>query len=242
MSIINRIPRAYSSASGDPYSVLLLHCDGSDGSTTFLDESTGGSTHTMTANVNAQVDTSFKQFGTGSLIGDRTQDTKLSTPYSADFYPGAGDYTIDCWVRITGMDTAGFGICGNLAGSPSNSSGFCLSILGGSTFTAFAFIGSGAGGGAVAQSTETISYDTLTHIALVITSGYAKVAVGGVFSGTSLPATFVNNALDFVVGDVYGANSNYNWEFNGHIDELRVSKGIARWTTNFTPPTSPYTE
>jgi hypothetical protein len=30
--------------------------------------------------------------------------------------------------------------------------------------------------------------------------------------------------------------------FNGYIDELRISKGIARWTANFTPPAAPYTE
>ena len=29
--------------------------------------------------------------------------------------------------------------------------------------------------------------------------------------------------------------------FNGYIDELRISKGIARWAADFTPPTSEYT-
>ena len=33
-----------------------------------------------------------------------------------------------------------------------------------------------------------------------------------------------------------GAYSN-----NGYIDEFRISKGIARWTSNFTPPTEAYT-
>jgi hypothetical protein len=33
-------------------------------------------------------------------------------------------------------------------------------------------------------------------------------------------------------------NVDYSW--GGWLDEIRVSKGIARWTANFTPPASPY--
>jgi hypothetical protein len=240
MSIINRIPRSTSTASATA-SVLLLHCDGSDASTTFLDESAGGSTHTMTANNNAQVDTAFKQFGTGSFIGDVTNDTMISTPNSSDFFPGVGDYTIDCWVRRNTYDTVGFGICGTLEGSPLNASGFGFAIAKSNNLPFF-YVGSGGGGSQVTVTTTTVLINVWTHLAFVVSGGMGSIAVNGVFSGTPGAATFVDNALPFVIGEIYSANSNDAWMMGGHIDEFRVSKGIARWTTNFTPPIAPYTE
>ena len=53
--------------------VLLLHCNGADESTAFID--TSNSAHTITANGNAQVDTSEKKFGSGSLLLDGSNDS-----------------------------------------------------------------------------------------------------------------------------------------------------------------------
>ena len=52
---------------GDPYFAnvsLLLHCDGSDASTTFTDSSSNG--HTVTASNDAQIDTAQSKFGGAS--------------------------------------------------------------------------------------------------------------------------------------------------------------------------------
>lgn len=87
----------------DANTQLLLHCNGTDTSTSFPDS--GNTGHTVTANGNAQVDTSFKQFGTGSLLLDGTGDY-LSIPDSEDWNMGDGTFTIDFWVRFNALPTS----------------------------------------------------------------------------------------------------------------------------------------
>ena len=81
----------------------MLHCDGTDASTTFTDSST--TPHTVTANGNAQVDTSQSQFGGASGLFDGTGDY-LSIPETTDFDFGTGDFTIDFWLRFNTGSTS----------------------------------------------------------------------------------------------------------------------------------------
>src|SRR3990167_4126243 len=79
---------------------LLLHCDGTDASTTFTDS--GNTVHTVTANNSAQIDTAQKKFGTASgLFASATSDN-LSVPDHADWDFGTSDFTIDFWFRFNG--------------------------------------------------------------------------------------------------------------------------------------------
>lgn len=79
--------------------VLLLHCDGTNGSTTFTDSSS--SAKTVTAVGNAQISTASPKFGTGALLLDGTGDY-LSIPADADFDFGTGDFTIEFAVNFQG--------------------------------------------------------------------------------------------------------------------------------------------
>jgi len=84
----------------DENTKLLLHCNGVDESTTFTDES--DSAHTVTAHETAQVDTTNKKWGTGSLQLDGNSDY-LSIPDSADWDlvgSNADNWTVDFWVKF----------------------------------------------------------------------------------------------------------------------------------------------
>ena len=82
----------------DSNTKLLLHCNGSDESTTFTDSSDSG--HTVTAGGDAQVDTAQKKFGTGSVLFDGTSDY-LSVANSSEFdLDDTESWTIDYWVRL----------------------------------------------------------------------------------------------------------------------------------------------
>jgi hypothetical protein len=77
---------------------LLLHCDGVDASTVFTDN--GPSSHAVTANGDAQIDTTQSKFGGTSGVFDGNAD-ELSIPTSVDFdfVGGAGNYTFTAWVK-----------------------------------------------------------------------------------------------------------------------------------------------
>jgi len=91
----------YYSPDSDTNTVLLLHCNGSDESTTFTDSSP--SSHTMNANGNVKLDTSVKKWGTASLEADGTGDY-LTSSDSADWDicgSNADSWTIDFWIKFT---------------------------------------------------------------------------------------------------------------------------------------------
>jgi hypothetical protein len=76
-----------------------------------------------------------------------------------------------------------------------------------------------------------------------VDNGSARAFVDGTQVGTT--ETFTAPVFT-VVGVGVGANGNQfnisSQSFNGYIDELRITKGIARYTANFTPPTAPFAD
>ena len=80
---------------------LLLHCDGSDESTTITDSSPT-TAHTMTAVGNAKLDTAIKKFGTASLQLDGTGDW-VTAPDDADFVLSGGTWTWEGWVYLNNL-------------------------------------------------------------------------------------------------------------------------------------------
>jgi len=208
----------------DSYTKLLLHCDGVDESTSFPDDSS--SAHSPVAQADAQVDTAQQKFGTGSALLDGTGDY-IKVPDSADWDFGTGDFTIDCWVRFA--DTATGTICARISTnyfywSREGSSSWRFRDYGGSIDFSRSF-------------SNTI--DTWYHVAIVREGSNFKMYLNGVQQG----ATYTSSAsmLDRTASlDIGHMTENAGYALNGHIDEFRVSKGIARWTSNFTPPTSPY--
>jgi hypothetical protein len=79
------------------------------------------------------------------------------------------------------------------------------------------------------------------HVAVVRQSGATKIYINGVSSGTPTDtgAALINGAVPLHIGAAFetGVNS-----FNGYIDDLRITKGIARYTANFTPPSSAFVD
>jgi len=220
----------------DSYTKVLLHMDGADASTTFTDES-GKS---WTATNQAQIDTAQSKFGGASGLFDGTTDY-IGTSNNADFDFGSGDFTIDFWVRRNGNQS---NYAGLIAGSEKSTlTGWCVVWSSSSeTINKILFASKASGSWAInLQSTGTISDATWTHVAIVRYGNTLKLY----FDGTQTGSTFNCTGLSFnSSGNGCKIAANYvpdpDAYHNGWIDEVRISKGIARWTANFTPPTAAY--
>lgn len=99
------IADAFGIAGPDTATLLLLHCNGSDGSTDFVDSSVY--TRAATALNNAEIDTSATKFGSGSLQCFNDGDS-LSVASSADWHIWDDDATVEGWVSIDSVPAGNF--------------------------------------------------------------------------------------------------------------------------------------
>ena len=214
----------------DANTVLCLHCDGADASTTFTDSSTV-SPKTVTAVGNAQIDTAQSKFGGASALFDGSGDY-LTIPDSPDWDFSSGDFTIDFWVRFNSVGDMYY------MSVSDNASDIAFEIVN-SNFNAtlrFTYTTTGSSGTQLAK-TFTAATNTWYHMAFVRSGSSFYHFVNGTQIGATgtISGTLWNSSQVLNIGSLQGV-----YALNGWLDEIRISKGIARWTSNFTPPTVPY--
>lgn len=210
---------AWNGRPDDAYTKSLLHFNDFDGSTDFYDECG----KIWTAQGNAQIDTAQKKW-TASGLFDGNGDC-ISASVSDDFKYDA-DFTVDCWIRPAAVDgIRTFYDCRTGSGS---TSGFALFIESG-------YIKVYAGSRTITGLTP-IAVDTWYHVAIARSGTATKLFLDGTQEGSTWTTSANFSDGNAIVGKTVD-NQHY---FSGHIDELRISKGIARWTSNFTPPTEEY--
>lgn len=217
----------------DTYTKLLLHMNGINGSTTFTDSSP--TSKTVTAYGNAQISTAQSVFGDASGLFDGNGDY-LSVPDSVDWSFGSGDFTIEFRIRPSAVNANMYIISQrddgyNYGGVwvQSNASALCIAFgaLSGGAWADLHYTGYGM-----------LPLNTWKHVAVVRNGLNRYIFVDGVAQSLTNEATgnWPNFASLLRIGQD-GTSGSY---FNGYLDELRISYGIARWTTNFTPPPYEY--
>ena len=218
----------------DSNAKIALHMDGADTSTTFTDDSL--TPHTFTAHASAQIDTAQSVFGGASGLFTRATADWIDTPDSADFAFGSGNFTIECRFRLAGNQ----GQFRHISGQNDNGFGdvsYDFYINTSNQLTGRVY--SGGTQYAVTGSTG-LSLNTWYHGALVRAGNNLNLYLDGVAEGgtTDVTGITVNNSSSKLslgrTGELVGN------EFDGWIDEFRLSVGIARWTANFTPPSAAY--
>jgi len=218
----------------DTYTKLLMHCEGTDAATTFRD---GSFTHrTLTSKgTSAQIDTAQFKFGAASGLFN------AGYVYAADSddWHFDGNFTIDLWVRHSSLPSSGsHQMYISQYVNTSTHWNFRISNTGDSHYLRYEFVNNGSAVINFISSAITITTGAWHHVALVRNGSiwniyYDGVDVGGCTDADSL----VNLATALYVGSWGSAGGYY---FYGWMDEVRVSKGIARWTEDFTPPTEAY--
>ena len=183
---------------------------------------------------NAQVSTTQAKFGTTSMYFDGSGDY-LYSPVSSSNILG-NTWTIEFWYQPTSRATTYPAI---ICISDSNSNyANTISIFDRhqSATTKFSFCVANAG--TISSGTTNVSNGTWYHIALVSNNGSNTLYINGTSEATSSTTTGSANKAIFV-----GINfdfATYGSALNGYIDELRITKGVARYTANFTAPTSAF--
>lgn len=205
---------------------LLLHMDGADASTTFTDNSSNA--HTVTANGNAQIDTAQSKFGGASGLFDGTGDyLQVADHASLDF--GTGDFTVEGWFRLNAT-TAGQGMIGK--GDPGTSSGWALFFNTGPNLHVY------QNGLYRCTSNSNQSTGTWYHFAAVRNGTTWTLYIDGVAQTTTgTSGDNLDNTGNLRIG---GQLTGVAVDMNGWIDDLRITKGVARYTSNFTPPTAAF--
>lgn len=213
----------------DPYFanvvLLCLQNDGLDANTAFIDQSS--SAKAITAVGNAQWDTAqFPARLVSSLLLDGTGDY-LTLSDSADWTLATGDYTLEAWVK--------YNVVGNSAildfEASSASRGWALyreagnlKMREGATIHDFG-----------AWSPGTTSW---IHLAVSRASSTTKCFLNGSqFGSNKVSANCPDIASTLKVG---GLNWLSGYDLNGWLAGVRITKGVARYTTGFTAPMLPY--
>lgn len=218
----------------DPYvsSVkLLLHANGVNGSTTFTDSSS--SPKTLVARGNAQISSTRSKFGTSSIFLDGSGDYIDCS--SSELNLSNTDFTVEAWIYCTSLAVTGivyssfldqtFGrhyIYINTAGDI----GFGeQDPYGGNTVSA----GSSAGA---------VTLNTWHHVAATKSGTTIRMFLNGNLVGSNTSPVRSSYANYIRIGRLDAGS--FEFPFAGYIDEFRVTKGIARYTQNFSVPTEPF--
>lgn len=213
----------------DSFTKLMLHFNGPDESTTITDSSQ--SAHTVTANGDAQLDTDYKKFGTASCFLDGTGDY-LSLLDSTD-WDFTGDFTIDFQVR---MEALGIHQVLYHQGAGTNTNEVVLVYINPDQIEFIVW----SGGDLIVDETYAwnIDIDVWHHLEIcrhnndLILFRDGNIVATRDIGAVTFPS--INHTARI------GANALDAAPFHGHLDEFRISNGIARHTTSFTPPTSEY--
>lgn len=189
----------------------------SDASATVVGETVG----------NAQVSTAIKKYGSGSMAFDGTGDWLL-VPHSPDINLSTGDFTIECWINVANTSAAR----SIVSKGTSATTGFELYMNAAPTLLIFAY-----GGSITYSSNYNLNQGQWYHIAVVRAGtgiGNIKMFIDGFLIFES--ATAITTDLSTTANMYVGAGRTGGQPMNGYIDDLRITRGVARYTAPFIPP------
>jgi hypothetical protein len=187
---------------------------------------------------NAQISTTQSKFGGSSMLFDGTGDY-LSIPATQNIVFGTADFTIEMWVYSGSQGSTGVRMFGNGAGAAWSSGKYILTTTTAANPNKFTLGINNASPADVLVSTTTFNDSTWKHVAITRYNGVFRLFVNGILESTNTTNVSVDNgtAAQIRIGSS-GISGDADWA--GYIDDLRITKGIARYTSNFTPPTTAF--
>ncbi len=223
----------------DANTKLLIKADGVDGEQVFTDDS--ASEFVVEANGNVNTDDGQKKFGATSALFDGNGDF-LRVLDDADMNFNA-DFTIDFWVRLNSIQQTG---------TTTIVRNTFISKPGYSVPSAWALNYGGKVGDAtdkirfwnnevvvVESATDALTTNQWYHIMVSRSGTTVYLFIDGVLVDTGTNSVNFNAASNLFIGKD-GINFGATRDLDGWMDEIRITKGLARETSTFTPSTSAY--
>ena len=210
----------------DANTLLLLHMDGADDGTSFPDSAS----HAITANGDVANSRAQSKIGDSSIYFEDGSDDYLTIPTGYDF--GTGDFTIEMWVKVTTPVNGGNIIC-----SDTVDQGYLGASNSTTPWTTYF-----AAGGADPEgpSIDLWGDGAWHHVAVVRKTANSGEEISLYIDGTEGTKVEDTASHDYT-GYIFGHNyATSGYEFNGYMDEIRVSS-VARYDGDFTPSTTEFT-
>lgn len=210
-------------AAGDPFfndTVLIINAQGADDSTSVIDESFVGRAVSLVASTRIKTD---QNFGGVSSLYFPGASSYASCAASADWDFTSGDLTVEAWVRVQGSSTMFILDSRNGGGS-----GWAFYVSSGNTLV---MQGTGGSPNFLESPGSAIVRNTKQHIAWTRSGSTNYLFVDGNIVDTNAATTVADSGLAMQMGRRQNAGDLY---FTGHTI-IRITKGVARWTSSFTP-------
>lgn len=201
----------------DSVSVAILNANGANNSTTITDTSPLNANWTATGNV--RISTDIKKYGTGSMLFDGSGDWISPTAAPSSFSWGNQNFTVEMWIYPNSLASTG---------TLYDSAGAVLKIEDNRLTYA-------VGGTNRIQGATTLNFNQWYHVAVCRSGVNTRLFLDGQLQGTWADSTVYTNTGVRVGATAAGTNG-----FSGHIDSLRLTKGLARYPGPFTPPSAEF--
>jgi hypothetical protein len=190
---------------------------------------------TTTASDPVSIDTSTKKYGTGSILFDGNNDELVNNSGSnqhlfhvSNYSTADGDFTVEFWADASAIGTnifIGSGVLNNTAAS-----NWWVETVAG---VLKVYMSNGSSYTILSDTVGWGTYSGFVHVAWVNYNGTSALYINGTSKATvTTPSTNMSMTSELYIG---AAENQY--EITGNLDDIRISKGLARYTSNFTPPT-----
>lgn len=180
-----------------------------------------------------QILSTQKKFGSASLYLDGP--SYLQVANSADLNFGTGDFTVEFWMNPTDLVSN--------VGQEMISKGNGLQIYRYGNTLAVALSAANSGSYFInATAIVALPPNQWAHIALVRFSNRYDFYVNGVLYGLGTSTSAISTGTDPLIIGGYKTGSTFSYGFTGYLDEVRITKGVARYTSAFTAPIAAFSD
>lgn len=214
----------------DP-TVFLSHFNGLDASTTIID--TKG--QTVTVGGSAQLDTSYYKFGSSSLLLANSSDYLTIPAANGQF--GSNDFTIDTQLRLSSLPSSGsWKVIAYQQTDSSNYQIFGIYNDSGIYKLIYRVVSSSVNIIDCSYTLEELDTETWCHVFVGRDDNTFYLGFNGVVQDFN-----DDSAVPSFTGALYIGNNVSGVNFNGWLDEFRITKGVCRWNDDYSAPSEAYT-